>query len=453
MPNGTERKVLIINKRNAKVQVQNLPSEDVKLLSTDSEASNGNITVKQNATVGKRIRYEAVFIFREQNENVKEQEVQALSNSETENTSTALTFDALGTSEDGDEDDAEIWFIIKLNDADGDGIPFYKELELNKELEKRGYSRRFDPRKNDAYGDYDGDGVPNSVELFIGKDPAKRDILGIELNISVEWTMSEDDKKNLIYSIRKASDFIYDYTDGYAMITKINVWDGKRNIKRADVWVNETFLEVKFIGDNKKWPQATIGGYWTGGKLVMPYRFLRPTPPVGIAELGDVQWARALGHELGHYVFWLGDEYEDWKGRTYYWNYGLDGPDVDTHAPHSVMHHEWKWSELSTPRDYENFKQYLTNKYGDWKPYITDQWGNVTKNPMTDYPIWHCSAWEALFKSLTGHGRPEWTKGPYTNICMDLNFDGTCDRTFPQEYIPKTGPYTGVGYFMGVNLK
>ncbi|GEM_PF-2594979 len=108
LPNGTERKVLVINKRNAKVQVQNLPSEDVKVLSTDSEASNGNITVKQNATARKRVRYEAVFVFKEQNEDAKEREIQALSDSETESTPTALTFDALATSEDSDEDDAEI---------------------------------------------------------------------------------------------------------------------------------------------------------------------------------------------------------------------------------------------------------------------------------------------------------------------------------------------------------
>jgi len=356
-------------------------------------------------------------------------------------------------SSDREEKDCEIWFVVTIND--GDGIPFYREIELNRELEANGFSERFDPsdrKADDMNGDYDGDGVPNAVEQLIGKDPAKRGILGIELNVSVEWTMSEEDKKNLIYSIRKASDFIYDYTDGYAMITRVNIWDGKRNWERADIWVNRTFLEVKFWGDNKKWPHATIGGYWVGGRLVMPYRFLRLTPPVGTAEIGDIRWAKALGHELGHYVFWLGDEYMDWHNKAYFWNYGVSGPIVDEHAPHSVMHHEWKWSELSTPEDYEKFHEYLTNKYGDWKDHTTDQWGDpfvdIYDSKNKDKRIWQRSAWETLYTLFTRTNEPSWLSNvKFKRKIPKISMDITIDKTFT----PKTGPYTGVGYFMEVS--
>ena len=30
----------------------------------------------------------------------------------------------------------------------------------------------------------------------------------------------------------------------------------------------------------------------------------------------------------------------------------------------------------------------------------------------------------------------------------DLDFDGIPDSTLPVDYIPKVGPYTGVGYYM-----
>ncbi|NJE54770.1 lamin tail domain-containing protein [Thermococcus sp. 21S9] len=346
-----------------------------------------------------------------------------------------------------DTPDGEIWFVVTTNDPDG--IPFYREIELNKELEVNGFTARFDPTdKNNAdlNGDYDGDGVPNAVELLIGKDPAKRDILGIELNISVEWKMSEEDKKNLIYSIRKASDFIYDYTDGYAMITRVTIWDDKRNWDKADIWVNKTFLEVKFWGDNKKWPHASVGGYWIGGKLVMPFRFLRLTHPMGIAEMGDIKWAKALGHELGHYVFWLGDEYMDLNGKSYFWDYGLDGPKVDEHAPHSVMHHEWKWSELSTPRDYDEFHEYLSKNFGDWKDHTTDQWLGDMSN-LKDKQSWNRSAWETVYTLLTGTNEPAWlSKVDFKRQRPQINID----FILTEDFTPKTGPYTGVGYFMEV---
>lgn len=118
--------------------------------------------------------------------------------------------------------DGEIWFVIIINDVDG--IFFYCEIELNKEFEVNGFIECFDfsDRKvDDMNGDYDGDGVLNSVELFIGKDFVKRDIFGISFIVFIEWVLSEEDKRNLVYSIRKVSDFVYDYIDGYVMIISV----------------------------------------------------------------------------------------------------------------------------------------------------------------------------------------------------------------------------------------
>jgi len=383
-----------------------------------------------------------------------------------------------------DAPDGEIWFLITTNDPDL--IPFYREIELNRELETNGFTTRFDPTdKNNAdlNGDYDGDGVPNTVEVLIGKDPAKRDILGIELNISVEWKMSEEDKKNLIYSIRKASDFICDYTDGYAMITKVNIWDGKRNWDMADVRVHythpllpQTPAQVFYDG----WPQAIVGGYWMKRSknvtlkekgyihIMMSKEFEMFSYPGGTASIGSVRWGRTLAHELGHYVFWLGDEYEDWKHNTYLWGYMTCDdfacyPNWELYnmAPHSVMKDDWSWSELSTPKDYERFHEYLTHKYGDWKPYTTNQWGNTTDtNKNGDYDVdsgrWHSSAWQTVYRILTSKNLevrgwvPIDNKGTFRSQsftlsnALEISFDVT------EDFNPKTGPYTGVGYFMEV---
>ncbi|NJE47156.1 lamin tail domain-containing protein [Thermococcus sp. GR7] len=503
LPNGTQKRVLIINKRNAEVKAMKL-NDEMNAMSTgvtDKDVNASNMTTNATAGIGKKAKYEATLIFRNETEGVKTLSTEAVSSSETSTETSLLTFDVVATSEDIDEDDAEIWFLIKLNDADGDGIPFYKELELNKELG----TNRFSPSINDAYGDYDGDGVPNSVELFIGKDPAKRDILGIELNISVEWTMSEEDKKNLIYSIRRASGFIYDYTDGYAMITKVNIWDDKRNWDIADVRVHDTTWQIPQISDllYPGWPKSIVGGYWMKRDprvspqekalihIMMPEKFWGGD---FWGSIGEEDWGETLGHELGHYVFWLRDEYQDWQGHKYQsWYVGIlnavaTGSIVivggvpsalvleyyaykiqldDFMSIHSVMNKQWKWSELSTPKDYENFKrdtEELWNKtsiiwklqgYTSPKDMLPDQWGDPN-----DPDKWHSSGWETVYKILTSKNLEikacvpleDPSKGSYLCSEVPIVMSNEIELSFVPDYnfIPETGPYTGVGYFMEV---
>ncbi|WP_456368103.1 lamin tail domain-containing protein [Thermococcus sp.] len=385
-------------------------------------------------------------------------------------------------SSDREEKDGEIWFIVTIND--GDGIPFYREIELNRELEANGFTARFDPTdKNNAdmNGDYDGDGVPNAVEQLIGKDPAKRDILGIELNVSVEWKISDEDKEKLIYSIRKASDFIYDYTDGYAMITRVNIWDGKRNWDKADVRVHDEVVNF-WERDSDAWPQATVGGYWirrdsriddknkTEVHIELPKAFgslLRnidhleeyiqtcsAVPNIGAcvlakllgdkAKMGSVDYGRAIAHELGHYVFILGDEYMDWHGKIYYnpqdygirdslWFYRNSVP------PHSIMNNAYKYSELSWPADYERFNETLSTRFKKkWYEHFTDQWGR-----------WKECSRETLSHLLSG------------NLQFTFRMDNSTVTIRPNragiEFLlsdtPNTGPYTGVGYFMEVSWR
>ena len=398
-----------------------------------------------------------------------------------------------------DEHDGEIWFVIVPNDPDG--IPFWREVELNRELEKQGSPYRFDPSDGfgiddpdlyedliqmDELGDYDGDGVPNAVEQLIGKDPAERDILGIQLNVSVEWPMSEEDEKNLAYSIRKASDFIYDYTDGYAMITKVRIWDNKRNWEKADVRVHDTYWiipQTPFETLYSGWQKSTVGGYWMKRSpdvkdnekslifIMMPEKY-QGMPGNG-GSIGDVSWGRTLGHELGHYVFWLGDEYMDWHGHIYpswysgilsaipspilrYYAYKILSDDFM--SIHSVMNKQWKWSELSTPKDYEKFKKdadelwdktsiiWKLQGYNSPKDMLTDQWaGDMSR--LKDMQTWNRSAWGALYTILTGSNEPSWlSKIDSMRNRPLLHIDLKIDKNFK----PKTGPYTGVGYYMEV---
>lgn len=91
-----------------------------------------NLTTNATPKAKNEAKYEATLTFRKGKDSVKTLSTESVSSSETSTETSSLTFDAVATSTDVDEDDAEIWFLIKLNDADGDGIPFHRELELNK---------------------------------------------------------------------------------------------------------------------------------------------------------------------------------------------------------------------------------------------------------------------------------------------------------------------------------
>ena len=165
-------------------------------------------------------------------------------------------------------------------------------------------------------------------------------------------------------------------------------------------------------------------------------------------KIGSVDYGKAIAHELGHYVFILGDEYIDWKGRIYYiydlfdptklifrsdawWFYHNNVP------PHSVMNNVYRYSELSWPADYERFKAELIERFGDnnWEEHLTDQWGR-----------WKECSRETLSHLLSG------------NLQFTFQMDNSTVAIYPNragiEFLlsdtPSTGPYTGVGYFMEV---
>ena len=489
LPDGTQRRVLIINKRNAKVMTMKLNDEVSATYPgrVDKDANMSNLTSNATPKVKNEAKYEATLIFRRGGDSAKTLSTESVSSSETSTETSALTFDAVATSTDVDEDDAEIWFLIKTNDDDGDGIPFHRELELNKELG----TNRFSPSINDAYGDYDGDGVPNSVELFIGKNPVKPDVLGIKLSVAVGWNADEDYLKKLIKGFQRASQVIYDYTDGYAMITEISI---KNNVQEGSEEWEESMVRIR---PTKNSTLLTYNGFWywkwvknidgkENGYILLFREFGDKTPD---------KYYRGIAHELGHFVFGIGDEYSapfSWdhdKNGTLegfcYWDlasvlqneYHVSGFDW----LHTVMGRNWKGEELSTKghptlkSDYDwfynelvEYDKKLREKVGyglakvindhDPTKNITNLYQIMPTHWQTTYTIdWMphnmTSGWEVVFALLAAghtmgyHGVSNIDAGLY----LDLDFDGVADYKLPDSYIPKVGPYTGVGYYLRVN--
>ncbi|EEB74073.1 hypothetical protein [Thermococcus sp. AM4] len=503
LPDGSKKRVLIINKRNAEVSKIKLKNEPIKVPFYDNKTIKGdNLTITTEKDVG----YEAVVTFGNMTteENITGTSKTTVDTLNITKQTETLLVDAVTTSTDIDEDDAEIWFLIKTNDEDG--IPFYRELELNRELEKEGSVYWFDPSDGfgiddpdlhqslieaDAYGDYDGDGVPNAVELFIGKNPVKRDVLGIKLTVAVGWNANQTYLTQLVKGFQRASQVIYDYTDGYAMITEISI---KNNVTpNSENW-SKYMIRIR---PESRGTLITHYGFWywkwvknisgkEDGYIELFKKFGDETPD---------QYYRGIAHELGHFVFGIGDEYSapfSWdhdKNGTLegfcYWDfasvlqneYHVSGFDW----LHTVMGRNWKGEELSTKghptlkSDYDWFYNELVEydkklkekvEYGlpkvinDHNPSknITNLHQIMPTHWQTTYLIdWisrnMTSGWEVVFALLSaGHtlGHNE-VYNIDAGLYLDLNFDGVADYELPEGYVPRVGPYTGVGYYLRVN--
>ncbi len=289
-------------------------------------------------------------------------------------------------------------------DSDEDHLSDYIEINIltgyspsNKDSDHDGIT--------DDREDYDGDYTSNYQELQIGKNLTKRDIFGFHFVISADFDMNEDYLNKLITGFKKASEYIYDYTDGYAFIAEIKIYDNYGHGGDANIIMGEGNADSR---DDEYWPHVApypdaLFGYRTHtGAIYLPQFFYSQTP-----NYPDYYYA--IGHEIGHYGFGFDDEYLH-----------PDGSEIlSSIRMHTVMADPYNYDEISTPRDYEN-PLYDTN---------TLQWKRYQK-----------SCWELFFESYT----------EYYNIYFDLDGNGVRDISFSENYIPGDGPHLDVGEYMYV---
>lgn len=141
------------------------------------------------------------------------------------------------------------------------------------------------------------------------------------LNVSLEWDARYDQQflSRLQSDLKRTSEALYDWTNGQAALGRITIYQDKQHWDDA---------HIRVFATNRMRPNANQGGIVT--KVITDPVSLRMTDPVspvvtygpgqvrigaiwnryGEAEgtLGD-DWPRTLAHELGHYVFYLDDDY------------------------------------------------------------------------------------------------------------------------------------------------
>ena len=174
-----------------------------------------------------------------------------------------------------------------------------------------------------------------------------------DLAVSLEWDARNDPTylNSLQEDLRRASQILYDLTNGQAALGNIIVHQNKENWLNADIAIYAT---------NNLRPNANLGGIVTGfySETLQGGQVITDAYEPGQVRMGATwnrfgnssgnlgeDWSRALAHELGHYLFFLLDNY-----------LGLDdqGRLLQTDCQDSAMTDAYResYSEFLTPADW-----------------------------------------------------------------------------------------------------
>jgi len=297
---------------------------------------------------------------------------------------------------------------------------------------------------SDSWEDSDGDGAFNIQELLIGKNPANsHDVLGIRLVVATDWIASDGFIGRVVEAFRKASNAIYDYTDGHAFISEIKIvcYDGRPpEFYDAHVVIYESESDFKEETGEEREHTKAPGVYWWA------------EPGDGIRLMKKTFtcvfcWsvAAVIAHEIGHYVFRFGDEYVYWDRETREWKELSDWEQISLqlHGIRSLMGFGWGFTayydEISTYDTYETLEE---EGFGYIKR--TDQWA-MWRGEGLEYGF----CWYSLVAFLTNTSRYEHT--PFSmNFYLAGNALTGVDDSVLLNYKPLEGPYTLVATYMVV---
>lgn len=150
-------------------------------------------------------------------------------------------------------------------------------------------------------------------------------LLLFDLNVALEWNAVNDEhyQAQLDADLRRASELLYDWTNGQVALGNVRVYhDAPRNVlpDGANAWND---AHIRIYASNRLRPNADQGGiisepYTETVQITKTISYLPGQVRIGatwnrygdtrIGNLGD-DWAAALAHELGHYLLFLDDNY------------------------------------------------------------------------------------------------------------------------------------------------
>jgi hypothetical protein len=302
---------------------------------------------------------------------------------------------------------------VNLIDHDGDGLTDTEESNLY-------FTDPLDP-------DTDGDGMSDGWEAQPGRpvqmmDPKKENEIGgrhvftFALTFTFEWDVKNDYTDgyyldNYVIALRRASNILYDATDGYFFLAYVKFYDNNQNAGQADFVVKPGDAYIKNI-HIVNWPQAPVGGIAHPGLHgIMPWHFNHVGPDVD-------SYSNTLAHELCHYLLFADDEYQTAQGTD-------DIPAAN--QLHTIMANENLYTELSWYGSYQNPPP---NTRTD-----TAQYDKVLLYKGKNYN--HLSSWERLFLMYDRN------VGAFTDVTIDPHQIGV-DFDFDDSGVADTDEHSDV---------
>jgi hypothetical protein len=149
---------------------------------------------------------------------------------------------------------------------------------------------------------YDANGDNVSLEQHVVTDPGSlqelrvrrsNTLVGLHLRASIEWDASSTDSQRFADRFADMSELLYNATDGQFLVERLSISDDGRYWNEADFRIYANLNQPSV---------ASKDGFFGDG------RYIRMNP-------NDAHFPGVFLHELGHYAFGLGDEYEatdDW---------------------------------------------------------------------------------------------------------------------------------------------
>ncbi|MCX7858610.1 MAG: FG-GAP-like repeat-containing protein [Chloroflexus sp.] len=154
------------------------------------------------------------------------------------------------------------------------------------------------------------DSAPNALSVS-----AANPLLLFDIDVSLEWDARNDTGylAQLRTDLRRTSELLYDWTNGQAALGRVRIFHNRERWNLAD---------VRIYASNRLRPNADRGGVVQqttittngNGEEVVFYpgrvRIGATWNQYGASRgaIGE-DWPRALAHELGHYLFFLADNY------------------------------------------------------------------------------------------------------------------------------------------------
>ncbi len=152
--------------------------------------------------------------------------------------------------------------------------------------------------------------VPGVQPLLVS---AENTLLAFNLDISLEWDATEDDAfmDQFQFDLQRVSALLYDWTNGQVTLGKVNIYHAREQ------WLD---AHIRIYATNRLRPWAAQGGIVSEEQQDPDLAEIRYLP--GQIAMGSVwnrygtaeddfgeDWPRTLAHELGHYLFFLDDNY------------------------------------------------------------------------------------------------------------------------------------------------